>query len=77
MAFTAILSYACGVLFFVFWVYLNTRIVCSLVPKERYLLRTFAWGLIGLISFVFVYALFMCFVMLMVLIANIFMEFTA
>jgi len=75
MEFAAILTYASGILFFVFWVYLNTKIVFSLVPKERYLLRILAWVFIGLISFVFVYALFMGFVMLMVFITNTYLEF--
>jgi len=76
MEFAAILTYASGILFFVFWVYLNTKIVFSLVPKERYLLRILAWVFIGLISFVFVYALFMGFVMLMVFITNTYLEFS-
>ncbi len=70
MAFAAFLAYASGILFFVFWIYLNTKIVFSLVPKERYFLRFFAWVSIGLISSIIVYALFMGFVMLMVFVAN-------
>ena len=77
MTFAAILAYASGVLFFLFWIYLNTKIVFSLVHKERYLLRILAWVSIGLITFIFVYALFMGFVMLMVFVANTFLEFTA
>lgn len=77
MTFAAILAYVSGMLFFVFWIYLNTKIVFSLVPKERYLLRVLAWVSIGLISFIFVYALFMSFIMLMVFIANTFLELTA
>ena len=76
MTFTAILAYISGILFFVFWIYLNTKIVFSLIPKERYLLRVLAWASIGLISFIFVYALFMGFIMLMVVIANTFLELT-
>ncbi len=70
MAFAAFLAYASGILFFVFWIYLNTKIVFSLVPKERYFLRFLAWVSIGLISSIIVYALFMGFVMLMVFVAN-------
>ncbi len=70
MAFAAFLAYASGILFFVFWIYLNTKIVFSLVPKERYLLRFLAWVSIGLISSIIVYALFMGLVMLMVFVAN-------
>lgn len=77
MTFAAILAYVSGILFFVFWIYLNTKIVFSLIPKERYLLRVLAWASIGLISFIFVYALFMVFIMLMVFIANTFLELTA
>jgi len=55
---------------------MNTKIVFSLVSKERYVLRVLAWVSLGLITFVFVYALFMGFIMLMVFIANTFMELT-
>ena len=74
MAFAAILAYASGILFFVFWIYLNTKIVVSLVSKERYLLRVLAWVCIGLVSSIFVYALFMVFIMLVVIVANMFIN---
>lgn len=77
MTFAAVVAYISGILFFVFWVYLNTKIVFYFVPKERFLLRVFAWVSIGLISFVFVYALFMVFIMLVVFIANTVLELTA
>jgi len=77
MTFAAIVAYISGILFFVFWIYLNTKIVFSFVPKERFALRVIAWGSIGLISFVFVYALFMIFVMLLVFVENTFLGLTA
>ena len=64
------------ILFFVLWVYLNKKIVVSLISKERYFLRVIVWIFIGWLSALLVYALFMVFIMLVVFIANTFLGFT-
>ena len=76
MTLTAIFAYVSGILFFVLWVYLNTKIVVSLISKERYFLRVIVWIFIGWLSALLAYALFMVFIMLVVFIANTFLGFT-
>lgn len=76
MTLTVIFAYISGILFFVLWIYLNTKIVFSLVSKERYFLRIVVWVFIGWLSALFVYAMFMAFIMLAVFIANTLLGFT-
>jgi len=76
MTLTVIFAYISGILFFVLWIYLNTKIVFSLVSKKRYFLRIVVWVFIGWLSALFVYAMFMAFIMLAVFIANTLLGFT-